>query len=313
MQPTIFENVKSEESDQVKAFVASIENSVYHWHMEHEFICVLEGNVTVMLQSGERILAPGDLLWINSREIHSIHSQIDENNLCMLIQIDPQLLMANQKDAKEIRFYLDSASDEIPRCGYRHFYQRAARIIYETMSEDLHAVFRRRAETYGLIADLFDNVIYETRIINSKNQKDHELTVAIIDYIEKNISNEKDTEIVSRKFGISRKTLERNLRATVGCSSRHIINEIRVDLATELLKQTNHNMNYILDTCGFGSEKTFYRIFHESTGVTPGEFRKRGQLFSDDRLKGYLDFETPRVKALLEQIIAENPETANRN
>ena len=80
-----------------------------------------------------------------------------------------------------------------------------------------------------------------------------------------------------------------------------------VEKAKELLKNTNKNMSYILDACGFGSEKTFYRTFHQKTGLTPKEFREKGQHQShNDVLKGYLDFSIPEARAILREVIRQH-------
>ena len=86
-----------------------------------------------------------------------------------------------------------------------------------------------------------------------------------------------------------------------------LIDDLRLEKAKELLKNTNKNMSYILDACGFGSEKTFYRTFHQKTGLTPKEFREKGQHQShNDVLKGYLDFSIPEARAILREVIRQH-------
>ena len=66
------------------------------------------------------------------------------------------------------------------------------------------------------------------------------------------------------------------------------------------------SMNYILDVCGFGSEKTFYRVFKQETGMTPNEFRKRGQVeHYNDTLKDYLNFDEMEAKEILNEVIED--------
>lgn len=66
-------------------------------------------------------------------------------------------------------------------------------------------------------------------------------------------------------------------------------------------------MDYIIDVCGFGSEKSFYRIIKNKTGLTPKAFREKGSIdHYNNELKGYLDFEIPIAKELLSQIIEDN-------
>ena len=172
-------------------------------------------------------------------------------------------------------------------------------LVYESMSENKHKQLRVRAQVCTLIADLFDYVVYDVRFGDLATRNDQELTVAIIEFLEQHLEEENITELTCKKFGLSRKSLDRNLKMTLGSTGKEMIENLRVEKAKNLLKNTNKNMNYILDACGFGSEKTFYRVFREETGVTPNVFRQKGQVdHYDQALKGYLDYETTEVKKL---------------
>lgn len=306
MAYSVYESIHNSRASMVHAFVAPIEESTFHWHNEYELIGILEGSVRLRVQSEVMVLSKNDILLINSNVIHAIQSVGDDKNLCMVIQMNPELFALNENDNSELLFYLDSTGEEIPSCGFRHFYRRMAKIVYESMNEDRHAVFRVRAEACALIADLFDYVVYDERFrdISAKNYQ--ELAVSVIEYLENHLEEVKIVDLVCHEFGLSRKTLDRSLKTTLGVTGKEIIDNLRVEKAKKLLKNTNKNMNYILDICGFGSEKTFYRIFRQETGLTPKAFRERGQMeVCDDDLKGYLDFETLEVKRTLKKIIQE--------
>lgn len=69
--------------------------------------------------------------------------------------------------------------------------------------------------------------------------------------------------------------MHRYLKNHVGMSVKDMVDTLRVDKAKKLLNHTEKNMNCIIDECGFGSENTFYRIFRQSTGMTPGSTGRR--------------------------------------
>ena len=178
-------------------------------------------------------------------------------------------------------------------------------MVYETLREDQHSPYRIRAGVCGLIADLFDYVAYDRCFQDPVAQNQQELAVSVIDYLEQHLTDDRTLESVCRRFGLSRKTLDRLLKATTGFTAKEMMETLRVEHAKALLKNTEKNMNYILDSCGFGSEKTFYRVFHQKTGLTPNEFRRKGQVETKgETVQGYLDYEVSEVKECLEKVLA---------
>ncbi len=57
---------------------------------------------------------------------------------------------------------------------------------------------------------------------------------------------------------------------------RTLVNSFRVEQAKELLSGTALSATTIAATCGFGTLRTFNRVFRACTGQTPSEYRGRG-------------------------------------
>lgn len=300
---SIYESINYNSDLLVNAFVTPIESSAFHWHNEYELLGVLKGSVDVHIQSVECHLKKDELLLVNPNEIHELQNRSEEENLCMILQIKPELFHTARKERSEIRFYLNSATEDEPSVGYRHFFKRMAKIVYETLNEEKIAPFRVRAELCCLIADLFDYAVYDVRYQDFSSDDSREKVIRAISGIGEQMAEEDLPELICHQLGMSRKTLDRSVRAVLGMSLKELIDNLRIEKAKELLKNTEKNMNYIIDMCGFGSEKTFYRMFHRKNGLTPMDFRKIGQHQShNDVLKGYLDFSIPEARAILREV-----------
>ena len=271
MPHSIYESITNNQSFPVNIFVAPIQSSTYHWHNEYEMIGILKGSIWMQVQSEQVRLTQGDIYLVNPNVIHAIKGVENEENLCMFVQMRRELLAFDEEDNKEVRFYLDSTDEEEPEKGFAYFYKKMAELVYESMREDRHQVFRIRAQVCTMIADM---------------------------------GEEKVMDLVCKKIGLSRKSLDRNLKTTLDLTGKELLENLRIEQAKNLLKNTDKNMNYILDACGFGSEKTFYRVFREETGFTPKAFREKGQVEEyDEALKGYLNYETSEVKRILREIL----------
>lgn len=74
-------------------------------------------------------------------------------------------------------------------------------------------------------------------------------------------------------LGVSERTLTRKLSAhdlTYGA----LIDEIRFEIATELLRKPNMQICHVASSVGFNEQANFTRMFHRICGMTPSEFRK---------------------------------------
>lgn len=304
MPYSIYESITNNQTFPVNIFVAPIQSSTYHWHNEYEMIGVLKGSISMQVQSEVIRLSKGDIYLVNPNRIHAIKEVENETNICMFLQMSRELFVVNKEENRDVRFYLDSTDEEEPKNGFAFFYKKMAELVYESMREDRHQAFRIRAQVCTLIADLFDQVIYDIRFKDTSTQDSQELAVKAIMFMKEYIGEEKVMDLVCKNLGVSRKSLDRSLKTTLDLTGKELLESLRVERAKKLLKNTDKNMNYILDACGFGSEKTFYRVFREETGTTPKAFREKGRIEEyNEALKGYLNYETSEVKQILREIL----------
>jgi AraC-like DNA-binding protein len=305
MSKYTFETVTYKNQPSVNAFLTSIGFSTFHWHYEYELLMVLRGAVTIRMEMGDYLLKEGDLLLINSKSLHSI-AAVERNNICGLVQVDPQLFSSGTNDARQFRFYLNSKEmEEEPEGGFELFRKRIARILLCSLEENDLNFYRLRGEVYGLIADLMDRAEYDIAMKSDKATNDSEQMMEIIEFIRLNLTNPKLQEAIQKEFGISEKTLYRYFKSSLGISPREFIEEMKLQKARRLLQNTDYDMNYIIDSCGFGSEKSFYRIFRKSTGQTPGNYRKavNGTENINDNIQGYLDYEPYEAESILKSYL----------
>lgn len=81
----------------------------------------------------------------------------------------------------------------------------------------------------------------------------------------------KDT--VAEQLGISSRSLHRKL-LEAGSSYRHILDQVRLELAHRRLAESADSMRQLSELLGFSSHQAFLRWFKQTTGQTPGDYRK---------------------------------------
>ncbi len=80
------------------------------------------------------------------------------------------------------------------------------------------------------------------------------------------------TERIASLLGVSRRTLFRRLQAE-GVSLQGIVNEVRWELARQLLQESRMPIGEIAATLHFSEPSAFTRAFKQATGITPSACR----------------------------------------
>lgn len=89
---------------------------------------------------------------------------------------------------------------------------------------------------------------------------------------------------VVEKCGVSRRTLERRFHRAIGRSILSEITRCHVEQAKLLLLETNLPLRQVAAFAGFGSLKSFRRIFHQREGMTSASFRRQSRTDSGERI-----------------------------
>lgn len=108
------------------------------------------------------------------------------------------------------------------------------------------------------------------------------LVTKAMGYLRRNIGNEITRDEVARHAGISPSHFSRLLKERTGRSFTELVRQCRVDLAIELLREPEMSLAEIADACGFCDQSYFTRVFNETKGLTPGQFRQRQKLNGAD-------------------------------
>ncbi len=139
-------------------------------------------------------------------------------------------------------------------------------------------------EWYGRfhsIQELEKNLMesYE-KLIRKIDQRDHvgpnpnnRQAAMIMNYIEKNYMKEVSLEILSEELGLTPNYLCKIFKNSTGMKLTQYINQVRIEGAKKLLRNTNMKAHEVAETVGFASASYFSTIFKQVTGKTVSEYK----------------------------------------
>jgi AraC family transcriptional regulator len=108
--------------------------------------------------------------------------------------------------------------------------------------------------------------------------KPYELLENILVDIEKNITNDINTNSLSKKYALSEVHLRRLFAFAFKQSIAGYIRSRRLAASLDDLLGTESTILAVALDYGFGYEQTFIRAFKHEFGITPGDLRKSGQI-----------------------------------
>ncbi|MBZ5515060.1 MAG: DNA-binding transcriptional regulator [Acidobacteriia bacterium] len=153
---------------------------------------------------------------------------------------------------------LSSVALDLERAGYE-----AARLLDGLMSghlDDDHVV---QVEPVYVVTRQSSDVIAQ----------DDPCVAAALRFIKDHAGQAINVSNVGEEVGVSRRTLERRFLHALGRSIYSEITRCRLERAKRLLLETDLPSYRVAAGAGFGSIKTFNRVFRRAGGVSPKEFR----------------------------------------
>ena len=274
-----------------------------HWHNEYEVLFVLRGSLSVTCEQGKFLLNPGDLLMIDSQEVHST-DRITQDNLCLVLQFSPSVISEVYQSSFQFSLNTTKENQALSPDVFQAFQKVLSGMCLALYDKPDGYQFKIKSGLYLFISMLFSYVQY--RIVPqaaSLQSNDHlEDLDRIKAYIKENYRQEIRAEDLARILGISRSKLYQILKLAGAGSIKKLTNYYRVLHAKQLLKQTDSSIPYIATDSGFDSESSFFRVFKNQTGMSPNEFRNAPTLKTEKTgVQGYERYATSDAIALLEQ------------
>ncbi len=246
-----------------------------HFHQDIELLYILEGEVEAIVENRESYLRADDILVLNANRKHSFRTL--GNVLMLRLMISSQLASKASRTGEAV-FSCDSSVADNDRCRELRKILRGM-LRHYAENRDYTKSFGYLSDCYAVLEHLTANFMMSSSDAGFGEDEEHyeERLRQINHYINTGYDRQISMKELSEKLFLSNGYLSRFFKKNYGMSFAAYLTNVRVNHAADDLIYTDEAVTRIAYNNGFASAALFNRVFKNSTGFTPTEFRKRNQ------------------------------------
>lgn len=254
----------------------------WHWHVELEAGVITEGCAMLAAGNQKYILHAGEGFFINSGILHSCWDM--DTWACRLhsVVFHPRLV-GGSMDSIFFRKYVHPVVDnhglECIHLKPSIQWQAEALNMIEDgwqacVQEPAGFEFKVRNALSELVVLLQGNISAVNRQPSEKTMRDGERIKSMLQFIHEHYGDELNTASIAKSASVSESECLRCFRSTIGTTPIQYVRQYRLQQACHFLATTQDQIGDIAARCGFLDISYFTKIFRQTRGMVPSEYRK---------------------------------------
>jgi len=250
-----------------------------HWHEHMEFLFFQRGEASISCSSSAIPVKAGDLIVVNSNELHSGVS-LSDDLLYYAVIADISLLYSQSADAVQTKFMAPITQNRLlfrSKIESDEAVQSCMRSLIEEMERrEFGYELSIKSCLYRLLA-----ILVRGHVANVLTAHDYEARTAglerlspVLAYIETHYGEPLSVDLLARQTGLSRYHFSRLFKQLTGRTIMEYVNLTRINKAEALLLGTALTVSEIAAATGFNDLYYFSKTFKKYKNVPPSELRK---------------------------------------
>lgn len=250
--------------------ISNMQGFEEHRHSEIEINFCLKGHYDIIIGQNLYSVNEGEFVFISSMTPHEIPISLNRDCQNLTMEIGPMLLSG----------YFEALSGKTPENPVFNF---KTKNCLNELVEETASLYQNPQEFSELMirGNIFKICAIIMKQIVSANTNSH--TSKALRYVA-NIENALQLihtryndnltiEEVAEICGYSQSNFCKIFKNITGETFHNMLNNQRVKVSCNLLKETNLSVESVAIQAGFADAKSFCRVFKSITGVTPGAYR----------------------------------------
>lgn len=267
-----------------------------HYHSVIEIIYILEGDFVVTVNDTKYTLRPGDMVLVNTKEVHSVIVKDYGIHRSFAVKFSPETICSDNQSLMELKYvipYIMAFSnfkthytkEEIEGSNIKNCIDS---IMREDRERGYAYKFAIRIYISHLILDLIREVNTISPVEEEVSESIRKKFIEIFHYISTYYSEKLTAVQIAKEFGLRQSDFSAYFKKITGKSFNEYLNYIRVCKAKRLLIKSEMNISEIAFSVGFASTSYFINCFKNQMDITPMSFR---QIYSDPPASVYYNLE----------------------
>ena len=265
-------------NSEITSFKFTFEKNIdcrMHINYPAELLIVFDGCINVTIQEAEHKVNKNKVIFIKSMYPHDFKT-ISETSEALVISFSPSLLEDFSSIIKDCRFEREITLLSQAHISYIKELLTRRNICYPHNLNDINTI----------LYSITNEILYGNKLITDKHANDSLAVTKAIEYITEHYNEDIHLEDLSKKLGINKTYASQIFTKYMNITFHDVINSIRINHATKMLKNKAYSISEIAFSCGYGSIRTFNRVYKKYLHITPSQFRKDNSLYiiKDDKV-----------------------------
>lgn len=257
---------------------AGYDMRTFHVHKKYEIYYAVEGTRRYYIDDAAYLVNAGNVVLLGPDSIHKTGSVENSSHARYVLNFS--------------REYLQPIADVLPGANLFTCFEMGVHLltispkkqamiesilshIWETRDDDSpQADALRKTQLCTLLLHLAQFTHHFRQEQNGQERINNKTIDSIQSYISTHYKENLTLTNISAQFYMSPYYVSRLFKKTTNLSLVEYINSVRVMAAKRLLESTNFKVTRVSDEAGFSTTAHFSRVFKESTGLSPQQYRK---------------------------------------
>lgn len=247
-----------------------------HWHDEVEIIYIKKGSLKIYIEESVFHANPGDLLFVNSGELHFMESD-DVGVEYFTILFPLEFISFQSEDILEQSVFLPLRQKQLllPSEAVGGEREKFAALIEQMLWVNREQKTGYQLRTRILLLEMLEFLIEEERLRIAEYENGNSLQRDLIAFVQTHYAEKISLAMLAEEFHLSEKYVSWYFKEHFSIGFMQYVMHLRMSKAKDMLVTTERSITDVALSCGYQSVNLFIRNFKETYGITPLQYRKK--------------------------------------